>query len=129
MALRNRRRRRLLVSGLSGVALLAVAATAGALASNYKVGTLVGGTAYNSIERTWYGDQIYNGDSQNIGAARLWGYKTGVGYVYDNYPGIFLPAGQVLLACFNGTCGDISSTRAWCQSSNTRSGSCAGLYH
>lgn len=94
--------------------------------SNYRTGTLVAGTPYNSIERTWFGNQITNSDTQNIGAARVWAYKTGYGYLYDAT--FFLYGQSSFAACFNSSCTDQSSTRDWCQSSNTRSGSCTGHY-
>ena len=96
------------------------------LGSNYRTGTLVAGTAYNSIERTWFGNQITNTDTQNIGAARMWAYKSGYGYLWD---GTFFLYGQSSFAsCFDTSCTDQSNTRDWCQSSNTRSGSCTGHY-
>lgn len=122
-------RSRLLVAAAiatAGFLCAVLASQAVSLASNYFVGTLAGGTAYNSIVRTWYGNQIYNADSQNIGAARLWSYRDGVGYLYDQT--VFLPAGSVFAACIYGDCRDSPNTRDWCSSSNTRAGSCAGLY-
>lgn len=96
------------------------------LQSHYRTGTLVAGTPYNSIERTWFGNQITNLDSQNIGAARIWSYKSGYGYVFDST--FFLYGMSSFASCFYADCRDTTNTRNWCQSSNTRSGSCTGHY-
>ncbi len=99
---------------------------AAGIQSHYRTGTLVAGTPYNSVQRTWFGNQITNLDSQNIGAARIWSYRTGVGYIYDAT--FFLYGSSSWAACFDGACNDSPNTRDWCQSSNTRSGSCTGHY-
>lgn len=98
---------------------LFASAAHGAL-SLYQNGTLVAGTNYNSIVRPWYGNEMINQSSQNIGAGRLWAYNSG--YIFDITK--FVYAGEYwAVGCAN------QSARNWCSSSNTRSpAGCGGLY-
>ena len=108
------------------ISLIVFSSMAVGIQSHYRTGTLVAGTQYNSIQRTWFGNQITNLDTQNIGAARMWSYKNGVGYIYDAT--FFLYGQSSFASCFDSVCTDSTNTRDWCQSSNTRSGSCTGHY-
>jgi hypothetical protein len=123
---RGRTRGVLVIVAVVGICAIVFSSMAAAIQSNYRTGTLNAGTPYNSIERTWFGNQITNLDTQNIGAARIWSYRSGVGYIYDVT--FFLYAQSSYAACFYGDCHDSPNTRDWCQSSNTRSGSCTGHY-
>ncbi len=111
------------VVGLSAIVFSSIAV---GIQSHYRTGTLVAGTPYNSVQRTWFGNQITNLDTQNIGAARIWSYRSGVGYIYDAT--FFLYGQSSWASCFDLACSDSPNTRDWCSSSNTRSGSCTGHY-
>lgn len=125
-ATRARTRAAVALCAVVGICAIVFSSMAVGIQSNYRTGTLVAGTQYNSVQRTWFGNQITNLDTQNIGAARIWSYRTGVGYIYDAT--FFLYGQSSFASCFDSVCTDSPNTRDWCQSSNTRSGSCTGHY-
>jgi hypothetical protein len=125
-ATRARMRAMVALCAVVGICAIVFSSMAVGIQSNYRTGTLVAGTQYNSVQRTWFGNQITNLDTQNIGAARMWSYRSGVGYIYDAT--FFLYGQSSFASCFDSVCTDSPNTRDWCQSSNTRSGSCTGHY-
>lgn len=125
-ATRARGRAVVALCAVVGICAIVFSSMAVGIQSNYRTGTLVAGTQYNSVQRTWFGNQITNLDTQNIGAARIWSYKSGYGYIFDST--FFLYGQSSFASCFDGVCTDSTNTRDWCQSSNTRSGSCTGHY-
>lgn len=107
---RPRAGRRLLLA-LAAVAAFLVGATAAqATISYYRTGTLGPYTVYNSVQRPDWANDFMNNSSASPVNERLWAYHPGVGYIFDNYPGVTVGAGQGIGHPFPA-----QTSTVWCQ--------------